>query len=99
MTHTSTPWFAGEVSKSSQDKIEYINIRAGDGYHVCKVSSREFEENGSENEANAKHIVKCVNHHDDLVAACQKVVNNWGNLHHKDLMQLRSILEKVSSDG
>lgn len=32
---------------------------------------------------------------DDLLAACHKVVNNWGNLHHKDLTQLRSAIAKA----
>ena len=31
----------------------------------------------------------------DLLAACQKVVNNWGGLHHKDLMQLRAAIAKA----
>lgn len=45
----------------------------------------------------AAHIVKCVNMHDELVACCNKIINNWGNLHHKDLMQLRSAVEKAGA--
>lgn len=32
--------------------------------------------------------------YDDLLDACQKVINNWGDLHHKDLMQLRAAVAK-----
>ncbi|ALJ98263.1 hypothetical protein BiPBO1_49 [Brucella phage BiPBO1] len=30
-------------------------------------------------------------------AALQKIVNNWGNLHHKDLMQARAAIRSLSS--
>lgn len=73
--HTPAPWFSGEVSRTYDDGIEYINISAGDGCHVCKVSSREFEEGGSQNKANADHIVKCVNLHDELVEALLPIAN------------------------
>lgn len=31
----------------------------------------------------------------DMLAALQKIVNNWGNLHHKDLMQARAAIQKA----
>ena len=40
-------------------------------------------------------IVRACNSHYDLLTACQKVVNNWGDLHDKDLMQLRAAIAKA----
>lgn len=31
----------------------------------------------------------------DLLAVAKKIVNNWGDLHHKDLMQLRAAITKA----
>lgn len=40
-------------------------------------------------------IVRCVNAHEELVAALSKIVNNWGDLHPKDRQQARAALEKA----
>lgn len=50
-----------------------------------------------EQEANAAFIVRAVNSHDDLVAALETMVNNWGNQHHKDLAQARAALAKAGA--
>lgn len=33
----------------------------------------------------------------DMLAACHKVANNWQDLHHKDLMQVRAAIAKAES--
>lgn len=58
MPHTKTPWAASGY-----------NIRAG-GKIICRViSDGDDGTERKEAKANTRHIVKCVNAHDDLVAS------------------------------
>ena len=43
----------------------------------------------------ADFIVLACNCHDDLLAALQKIVNNWDNLHLKDRQQARLAIAKA----
>ena len=67
MEHTPTPW---KVGASSKVKI----FRSDDLTMVCECDHSQitFEES----ESNADHIVRCVNSHDALVAALDKISNS-----------------------
>jgi hypothetical protein len=55
--HTPTPW---EVLEE--------NIYSTDGYWIASAPAH-FAENEGQQKANRRHIVQCVNSHDELVAA------------------------------
>lgn len=62
--HTQTPW------KVTQDN----GIVAADGQSVACVSSH-IRRDWDVKKANAAHIVRCVNSHDDLLAALKELGN------------------------
>lgn len=63
-THTATPW-----------NLSNGTVLGADGVGVC----RAFERFDNAGPANSRHIVKCVNSHDDLLAAC-KIQDEWLDL-------------------
>lgn len=85
---TPTPWLARPSQSGDGIWIGTDNENA-----ACVPGFTDHPHNID----NAAFIVKAANCHDALVAAVQKVVNNWGDLHHKDLMQLRAALAQAES--
>lgn len=80
--HTPGPWALSERSSAC--------VRTAD--QDQRIAYLETADNTFETcEANARLIAAAP----DLLAAVDKVVNNWGDLHHKDLMQLRAAIAKV----
>lgn len=82
MTHTPTPWVYDRMGKNT---VSTTNISGESGRFVCATgghSDNRLPDHGlSENEANAAHIVKCVNAHDKLVEALRDVLtayDSWG---------------------
>lgn len=81
--HTPTPW---KVVKNmswedvhgntpTKDEKNLMGFVGGDGSRICWFgdSSNYYPTEGDEpNEANAAHIVKCVNMHDELVEALKE---------------------------
>lgn len=76
--HTPTPWYINGF-----DLSQIISIQEGkdpdgrsylDGRYQVPVANMQFHAFMDQQEviANAKHIVKCVNAHDDLVAAASE---------------------------
>ena len=63
--HTPTPWH------TMHNKLE--SSICGEGQFVARVDGSETQTR-EEGEANADHIVKCVNAHDELVAALRDVL-------------------------
>ena len=71
IAYTPTPWYADEY-----------DIRADDGAGLC-IAVTPFGANDAlqaEAKANAAHIVKCVNHFDDLVAALEGAIGACDHL-------------------
>jgi hypothetical protein len=67
--HTPTPWCT--------EQNEYSTIIVKDGVSIGSMFDREVCGNKElPNEANAAHIVKCVNMHDELVEALKKIYGN-----------------------
>lgn len=52
-------------------------------------------DNGTQAEYDAR--AKLFAASDEMLAACRKVVNNWGDLHAKDLQQLRAAIAKATA--
>lgn len=65
MSHTPTPW---EAVQPSQDTDDVIEIRSTiDGWTVARMGDGDLID--EQDHDNAAHIVRCVNVHDQLVAA------------------------------
>jgi len=79
--HTPGPW-----------RLEGNKIKGS--MLVCtmlnKTGDKEIDE---ELKANINLILSAT----DLLKACEKVVNNWGNLHPKDRQQLRQAISKAKA--
>lgn len=70
--HTPTPWIYDGYEVYSDD-CEYHPVANSTPNHTCR--------DDEEGIANAAHIVKCVNMHDELVEAlklCGKLLENGG---------------------
>lgn len=66
-TRTPTPWHVKEhaIGRKGEDRSTYQICDASRG--VLFISTRRPHLTDDEDRANAEHIVRCVNHHDDLV--------------------------------
>ena len=74
MTHTATPWVV------ELDHITDDFVIAKEAFEVCRIAQCFDPETAKENRANAAHIVKCVNLHEELVGALSdlmKSCENW----------------------
>jgi hypothetical protein len=73
--HTPGPWVVGHARRSSNFGDMVAFVRAGP-VKVAKVWSGDSADkiNGDKAEINAKHIVHCVNLHDELVEALDLAV-------------------------
>jgi hypothetical protein len=76
--HTPTPWHA-----ISQGTAHFISQASDEEFRfaIAKVFEQTYHPDGPsaawhEAKANAKHIVRCVNAHDELVAALQSI-KDW----------------------
>ena len=93
MKHTKTPWAVkhhGDVCSEVLDD---------EALAVAFVWGTQ----GQPNQANARHLVKCVNAHGDLVAACERVSESARVMSLPEgffiavdtMLQLRAVLAKV----
>lgn len=63
------PWHVAVHPENNN--IKYIRFDSGEFHkEVCTLYS-------SNSKANAEHIVKCVNAHDDLVSALREAIDNY----------------------
>lgn len=87
--HTPTPW---DFAVADSAAYPACNILANDGEDIILKTIDATEED----QANAEHAVKCVNHHDELVAALDAVT-----LHADQMRQYYSsdVANDVSSDA
>ena len=60
-TAEQTPWIARKMDCQSYDHLYSHEVVSGRGAEVCSIVTQ----------ANADHIVRCVNSHAALVAACR----------------------------
>jgi hypothetical protein len=90
MNHTPTPWSAsGSI------------IRSEKGFGIADTDP--MNNGASEVDiANAAHIVRCVNSHDelvDLLREVEEIVGSWGPEEEPSwLLRVRSILNKLKGD-
>lgn len=102
--HTREPW-------SIREEIDGRNagwmtwIMGGDkGVAVCNNQARAatFRASKNESEANARHIVRCVNYHEWLVEALRAVdwekAASWGIVDMNDADKARTLLAKLQAD-
>lgn len=80
---SSDLWWVGVIGPDGKAKDIVATFSVGINYHPSHCER---------NKANAILIAAAP----DLLSAAQKVVNNWGDLHHKDLMQLRAAIAKAT---
>ena len=66
--HTKTPWKVF-YAKSNDDLIIGVGEETGEG---IIASNGSFWGTDSEAKANAEHVVKCVNAHDELLEALER---------------------------
>lgn len=88
--HTPGPWKV-RPHCSYEYRFEVYPDRAVEFADVSGHSSSDIDVEIAEAYANANLIAAAP----DLLEVAHKVVNNWGNLHHKDLMQLRAAIAKA----
>ena len=93
--HTPTPWKkldAGEVSDDGHWE-SYLRIGPDEENEVARVGCqwwRYGNNSGSRvsdddiREANLEHILRCVNSHDDLLAACKRLLRSFHPITHHD---------------
>ena len=88
-SHTPTPWVAagGTAIFGDTETPRPYNIVVAE----CEVE----EDHHERNIANAQHIVKCVNAHDELVAIVQEVAKGRVNMIDEDFARARSVLAKL----
>ena len=86
MKHTPLPWSFEKHTAGASIK--------GSGKEWIATLQISFVDD-IEAKANAEFIVRACNSHYDLLEACKKVINNWGNLHPKDRQQLRNAVAKA----
>lgn len=88
MAHTPGPW---RVENSVLNIIAQPTPYLPDGLIAATRYLGNAPERETEHAANAALLAAAP----DLLAACRKVVNNWGDLHPKDLQQLRAAIAKA----
>jgi hypothetical protein len=90
--HTATPWKVEVVGTSSDysNPVDVCEILSADGYAQIAENLRD---------ANAAHIVRCVNAHDELVALLKQAHESLcGGIHHEGLpSRIRAALAKVAA--
>lgn len=87
--HTPTPWYAdiNFITDGQRNEVAHIT-----SYHMTL----------HEECANAAHIVKCVNMHDELVEALSAMVRNgrkqgWDYNYENDMDNSREVLKKAGA--
>lgn len=81
-THTPTPWYA-------RFNGYYWDIRNGPELYDPCVAQVVGVNDVSGGQANAEHIVKCVNAYDQLVAALQNIaMDRYGRNDHQDAARI-----------
>ena len=88
--HTALPWrIETDYRVESLYDPTYLKIK---GSHlIAKLRLHGDKELDDEQQANA-HLIAAA---PELLEACEKIVNNWGNLHPKDRQQLRRAISKA----
>ena len=82
--HSPTPWVFNNIA----------GIYNANGFRIADTWNRDWIDKGisdSELEANALHIVKCVNCYDELVEACKEA--------KKGLSILQDCMKRIGVDG
>ena len=102
--HTATPWYLKFNTLISGDKYLF-GVTDSDGNNIRATGFTLSS--GDVAESNSAHIVKCVNTHDDLVAALNDVLRMLNAAHvalgmgsaetSKRVIQARAVLEKAKS--
>jgi hypothetical protein len=98
MKHTPTPW---KVCRHSDNGELVVRSKSDQGIVAnCQCDSYSLDNQaGLEQEckANAEHIVKCVNMHDELVDALKAMVEDAGyaGATHDGLHQAETVLAKL----
>lgn len=74
--HSPTPWVINEAQYDPE--LMLIRYGGSEGPIIAEVwpmgIGGDFEEGFAVRDANAEHIARCVNLHDELVAACKLAV-------------------------
>lgn len=87
--HTPTPWNTTEPQPGVK-----IAIMAQDGQHVADVIDQGLGVDTANMKANADFIVRAVNSHEDLLAACKQAMGAFVN--HLDYDCNESSVERES---
>lgn len=70
--HTSRPWQLASLGNAQK-------ICEPSGTLICRLVFEAYFTNPDKHVANAEHIVRCVNVHDELLAVCERLLEvTWG---------------------
>lgn len=101
--HTPTPWVS--VHRGTKKDIAKGNdyFRVGSEADVSDPDMSCTHVFGTRKEANAAHIVKCVNLHDELVEALGELIENisphsWGS-HENKMGAIKNACEALKKAG
>lgn len=85
--HTPGPWAVNPLCA----QVDAFDGKDGDPLPVCQLLWPTDRRTEATTEANACLIAAAP----DLLEALHKVANNWGDLHPKDLHQIRAAIAKA----
>ena len=100
--HTPTPWVVDEDPLEDKGYQTLITMPGKNGFQGTSIAYVNHNWNDAEHgerriswaeaEANARHIVHCVNVHDDLVKALEAMLGNYSSA---DLLDAKAALARA----
>ena len=88
--HTPTPWRANSRS-------QWYSIRDAQGRPVLYVEHSSGACNRGESYANARYVLKAVNHHDRLVSTIKELLDEPGHSDFAACDRARALLEELET--
>lgn len=99
--HTKTPWCTDELEHDTP--YEPIDILGENGRLVCRfwIDDAPVHDYNAEQRANARHIVRCVNNHERLVALVKRIekdVAETGRVRQETMCNVDGILYELQAE-
>jgi hypothetical protein len=93
-THTPTPWRVTDADCCTDGDDVKATILADSGRLICHID-RDYR---APAEANAAHIVRCVNAHDELIAALRYALDCAERGDVTDMQPVRDALARAKGE-
>lgn len=97
--HAALPWATDEHEHDAP--YQEIEIRGADGRRICRIwmDDAPLPDYNSEQRANARHIVHCVNYHDRLREALEKMhaIAEFREARNPDVIAAGELLQELDN--